>query len=117
MNRDTRQLDLHAFGLEVKRKREARHMTQEQLAQIVNRGSRTIMYLENRGQHTALNVFYQIATMFDISVDQYFFPQSAEARSERRTRIDAMLNALSEKDLSIVEALVEALKSAKEIEG
>lgn len=29
------------------------------------------MYNENDGQHPSLNTFYQMVTMFDISVDQY----------------------------------------------
>ena len=73
-------------------------MTQEQLAYIVDRAPRTIMYNENDGQHPSLNTFYQMVTMFDISVDQYFYP-SKNRGSECRKRIDAMLNALDEKEL------------------
>lgn len=35
-------------------------MTQEQLAYIVDRSPRTIMYNENDGQHPSLNTFYQM---------------------------------------------------------
>ena len=68
-------------------------MTQEQLAYIVDRSPRTIMYNENDGQHPSLNTFYQMVTMFDISVDQYFYP-SKNGGSECRKRIDAMLGSL-----------------------
>ena len=90
-------------------------MTQEQLAYIVDRAPRTIMYNENDGQHPSLNTFYQMVTMFDISVDQYFYP-SKNKGSECRKRIDAMLNALDEKELKIVEATIQAMKAAKETE-
>ena len=62
-------------------------MTQEQLAYIVDRAPRTIMYNENDGQHPSLNTFYQMVTMFDISVNQYFYP-SKNKGSECRKRID-----------------------------
>ena len=88
-------------------------MTQEQLAYIVDRAPRTIMYHENDGQHPSFNTFYQLVTMFDISVDQYFYP-SKNKGSECRKRIDAMLNALDEKELKIVEATIQAMKAAKE---
>ena len=84
-------------------------MTQEQLAYIVDRAPRTIMYNENDGQHPSLNTFYQMVTMFDISVDQYFYP-SKNKGSECRKRIDAILNALDEKELKIVEAMIQAMK-------
>ena len=98
IERDERRFDFHDIGLAIKRAREASGMTQEQLAYIVDRAPRTIMYNENDGQHPSLNTFYQMVTMFDISVDQYFYP-SKNKGSECRKRIDAMLNALDEKEL------------------
>ena len=61
------------------------------------------------------NTFYQMVTMFDISVDQYFYP-SQNSGSECRKRIDAMLNALDERELKIVEATIQAMKASKEME-
>ena len=48
MYQDTRRLDFHALGREIKRKREAKGWTQEYLAQLVDRTPRSIMYFENR---------------------------------------------------------------------
>ena len=115
IERDERRFDFHDIGLAIKRAREASGMTQEQLAYIVDRAPRTIMYNENDGQHPSLNTFYQMVKMFDISVDQYFYP-SKNKGSECRKRIDAMLNALNEKELKIVEATIQAMKAAKETE-
>ena len=74
--RDERKFDFHDIGREIKRKREASGMTQEQLACIIDRDPRTVMYHENDGQHPSLNIFYQLVTRFDISVDQFFYPKS-----------------------------------------
>ena len=116
IKQDKRRLDFHDIGRAIKRAREASGMTQEQLAYIVDRSPRTIMYNENDGQHPSLNNFYQLVTMFDISVDQYFYP-SQNKGSECRKRIDAMLGSLDEKELKIVEATIQAMKAAKETEG
>ena len=51
IERDERRFDFHDIGLAIKRAREASGMTQEQLAYIVDRAPRTIMYNENDGQH------------------------------------------------------------------
>lgn len=115
IEQDKRRFDFHNIGLAIKKAREASGMTQEQLAFIVDRSPRTIMYNENDGQHPSLNTFYQLVTMFDISVDQYFYP-SQNTESECRKRIDAMLNSLDEKDLRVIEATIQALKSSKEME-
>ncbi len=47
IERDNRRFDFHDIGLAIKRAREASGMTQEQLAYIVDRAPRTIMYNEN----------------------------------------------------------------------
>ncbi len=54
IERDERRFDFHDIGLAIKRAREASGMTQEQLAYIVDRAPRTIMYNENDGQLSKL---------------------------------------------------------------
>ena len=50
IERDEQRFDFHDIGLAIKRAQEASGMTQEQLAYIVDRAPRTIMYHENDGQ-------------------------------------------------------------------
>ena len=104
MYQDTRRLDFHALGREIKRKREAKGWTQEYLAQLVDRTPRSIMYFENRGQHPSLNTFYQIVTLLDISVDQFFYPDRQNGESDCRQHIDRLLNTMDEKELTVMEA-------------
>ena len=113
MYQDTRRLDFHALGREIKRKREAKGWTQEYLAQLVDRTPRSIMYIENRGQHPSLNVFYLLVTLLDISVDQFFYPASENAESESRKHIDVMLNQMDERELTIIEATAEGITKAR----
>ena len=87
--RDERRLDFTPIGLAIKRGREAKGMTQEDLAFVIDRTPRTIMYNENNGQYPSLNAFYQMMTMFDISVDGDLFkatialPLYVEGQEER----------------------------------
>ena len=116
MYQDTRRLDFHALGREIKRKREAKGWTQEYLAQLVDRTPRSIMYFENRGQHPSLNTFYQIVTLLDISVDQFFYPDRQNSESDCRQHIDRLLNSMDEKELTVMEATAEGLQKARETE-
>ena len=108
-----KRLDFHALGREIKRRREAKGLTQEYLAQLVDRTPRSIMYIENRGQHPSLNTFYQLVTLLDISVDQFFFPDKLNGESTCRKHIDILLNSMDEKELTILEATAEGLKKAR----
>ena len=47
-------------------------MTQEELAYLIDRAPRTIMYNENDGQHPSLNAFCQMVTMFHMLCNMYF---------------------------------------------
>ena len=72
MYRDNKRFDFHPIGREIKRKREAKGWTQDYLAQLLDRTPRSIMYIENRGQHPSLDIFFQIVTLLGISVDKFF---------------------------------------------
>ena len=109
-------LDFHALGREIKRKREEKGWTQEYLAQLVDRTPRSIMYMENRGQKPSLNVFYQIVTLLEISVDQFFFPDKLNGESTCRKQIDVMLNTMDEKELTVMKYTAEGLQKAREAE-
>ena len=110
-------LDFHALGREIKRKREEKGWTQEYLAQLVDRTPRSIMYMENRGQKPSLNVFYQLVTLLEISVDQFFFPDKLNGESTCRKQIDVMLNSMDEKELTVMKYTAEGLQKARETGG
>lgn len=114
--RDERKFDFHDIGLAIKKARGREGMTQEQLASIIDRDPRTVMYHENDGQHPSLNVFYQLVTMFGLSVDQFFYPR-VSADDACKKRIDILLKSLDEKELRLVETIIRAIKDAKETEG
>ena len=115
--RDERKFDFHDIGCEIKRKRETSGMTQDQLALIIDRDPRTIIYNENDGQHPSLNTFYKIVTLLDISVDQFFYPDKQNEESDCRQHIDRMLNTMDENELTIMEATAEGIQKARETEG
>ncbi|MFQ7748354.1 MAG: helix-turn-helix transcriptional regulator [Eubacteriales bacterium] len=110
--RDERKFDFHDIGCEIKRKRETSGMTQDQLALIIDRDPRTIIYNENDGQHPSLNTFYQMVTMFDISVDQFFYPDMS-ADDACKKRINTLARSMSEKELRLVENIIRTSKTAR----
>ena len=59
------------------------------VAELVGKTDRTIMNIENKGQHPSFNLFFKLVTMFDISVDQFFYRE--EQRDEHSCRKHIML--------------------------
>ena len=108
--------DFTPIGQAIKKAREARGMTREQLSGIIGYAPRHIQSIENEGQYPSIELFIQLITMFDVSVDEYIFPDNEVKKSSVRRRLDAELDKLNDKELSVVEATVSGLCKAKEPE-
>ena len=106
--------DFMPIGQAIKKAREARGMTREQLSGIIGYAPRHIQSIENEGKYPSIELFIQLIQMFDVSVDEYIFPNKEVKKSSVRRRLDAQLDNLDDKELSIVEATVNGLCKAKE---
>lgn len=62
--------DFTPIGLAIKWARTAQGMMREQFARIVDYGPRHLQAIENEGQKPSLELFIQLMTMFNISVDE-----------------------------------------------
>ena len=108
--------DFTPIGQAIKKARTSQGMTREQLASIVDYDPRHLQAIENEGQYPSLELFIQLVTMFNISVDEYIFPQKEVKKRSVRRRLDAQLDNLDDKELSVIEATVIGLCKAKEPE-
>lgn len=108
------QFDFMPIGQAIKKAREAKGMTREQLAGIIGYAPRHIQAIENEGQYPSIELLVQLTTMFDISLDQFIFPESKAYKSDIRRRIDRILDTLNERDLTVIEATANSLKSSCE---
>ena len=108
--------DFMPIGQAIKKAREARGMTREQLSGIIGYAPRHIQSIENEGKYPSIELFIQLIKMFDVSVDEYIFPDKEVKKSSVRRRLDAQLNRLDDKELSVIEATVNGLCKAKEPE-
>ena len=93
--------DFTPIGQAIKKAREARGMTREQLSGIIGYAPRHIQSIENEGQYPSIELFIQLITMFDVSVDEYIFPDNEVKKSSVRRRLDAQLDNLDDKELSV----------------
>ncbi|WII35269.1 hypothetical protein [Paenibacillus thiaminolyticus] len=66
--------------------------------------SRYLVDIENEGQHPSLQVLYELVTLFDISVDQYLFPNKKAEKDTQRRQLDSLLDDMNRRDLTIMMA-------------
>lgn len=111
MNR--KKFDFKPIGKAIKAARCDRGLSRNGLADLVYISPRYIASIENNGQHPSLQIFYDIITELNLSVDKYFYPEAQDGKSELRGRVDAVLDTLDDKDLSVIMATAKALKDRK----
>lgn len=105
--------DFTPIGQAIKKARAAKGMTRDELSRIVDYDPRHLQAIENEGQKPSLELFIQLVTMFGVSVDEYIFPDTEVKKSSVRRRLDAELDKLNDKELSVVEATASGLCKAK----
>lgn len=76
MKQKINKYDFKAFGQAIKEARKAKGISRNQLADQMNIAPRYIASIENSGQHPSLQIFYELVTLLDVSVDQFFFPKN-----------------------------------------
>ena len=106
--------DFTPIGQAIKKARTAKGMTRDELSRIVDYDPRHLQAVENEGQKPSLELFIQLVTMFAVSVDEYIFPDKEVKKSSVRRRLDAELDKLNDKELSVIEATVIGLCKAKD---
>lgn len=113
MKRRIDKYDFKAFGQAIKTARKAKGISRNQLAEQMNIAPRYIASIENSGQHPSLQIFYELVTLLDVSVDQFFFPNKKTDKSTQRRQLESLLDDMSDKGLRIVTATA---KEVKEVE-
>ena len=106
--------DFTPMGLDIKTFREAQKITWEKLAETLDTTPRHLQAIELEGKHPSLRLLAYIATIFNMPIDPYIFPEKADVKSAVRKRMDVLLDKLSDRDLSILEATAVAVCKAKE---
>lgn len=70
MKREVARFDFKAFGQAIKAARKAKGISRNQLADKMNIAPRYIASIENSGQHPSLQIFYELVTLLDVSVEK-----------------------------------------------
>ena len=107
------EFDFTPIGQAIKQARKARRMTREELAELLDYASRHIQAIENEGQVPSVELLVQLATMFDISIDEHIFKGKQTAASSVRRRVNTLLDGLDDKELIVIEGAAKGLYQAR----
>lgn len=106
----------HVLGLAIREAREKAGLSRNDLGDKVFYGERHIADIENVGSHPSFQLFHDLVTMFNISVDEYFYPAEKVAKSTARRQIETYLDLLSDNELTIIQGTIDGILKSKENE-
>ena len=106
--------DFRAFGLAIKEARMKQGLTREQVGSLIEIDPHYLTNIENKGQHPSLQVFYDLVSLLNVSVDEFFLPASDLEKSTRRRQLEKQLDNLNDIDLIIMENVADGIIKAKQ---
>ena len=108
--------DFRALGLAIKEARKKQGLTREQVGAMIEIDPRYLTNIENKGQHPSLQVFYDLVTLLNVSVDEIFLPTSDKVKSTRRRQLEQQLDTFDDKDMVVMESVAAGIIKSKEVE-
>ena len=109
MRRPVPLYDFTAFGKAIKAARMAKGESRKNVSDDMDISPRYLANIENKGQQPSLQIFYELVTRYDISVDQFFFPNKEVSKTTERRQLDTLLDGMSDNGLHIVTETAKAV--------
>ena len=85
--------DFRALGFAIKEARKKRGLTREQVGAMIEIDPRYLTNIENKGQHPSLQVLYDLVSLLNVSVDEFFLPTDNMIKSSRRRQLEEKINS------------------------
>jgi transcriptional regulator with XRE-family HTH domain len=108
--------DFREFGLAIKEARIKHGLTREQVGASIEIDPRYLTNIENKGQHPSIQVLYDLVSLLNVSVDEFFLPDSDRKKNTRRRQLEKQLDSLTDNDLIIMESVVNGIIKSKKVE-
>ena len=108
--------DFRAFGLAIKAARLKQGLTREQVGAKIEIDPRYLTNIENKGQHPSLQVLYDLVSLLNVSVDEFFLSSDSLAKSSRRRQLESKIDNFTYADLVIMESVADGIVKYKEME-
>ena len=108
--------DFRAFGLAIKEARKKQGLTREQVGAMIEIDPRYLTNIENKGQHPSLQVLYDLVSLLNVSVDEFFLPSDSLAKSSSRRQLESKIDNFTDADLVIMESVADGIVKYKEME-
>ena len=108
--------DFKAFGAAIKAARTGRKESRKKVSDEMFISPRYLANIENKGQHPSLQVLYDLVSLLNVSVDEFFLSSDNPVKSSRRRQLESKIDNFTDADLVIMESVADGIVKYKEME-
>lgn len=112
-SKETHTYDFRPLGLAIREAREKAGLSRNDLGDKVFYGERHIADIENIGAHPSFQLFHDLVTMFNISVDEFFYPSKRVDKSTIRRQTETSLDLLTDNELKIIQGTIDGILNSR----
>ena len=107
--------DFKAFGAAIKAAREGCKESRKKVGDEMFISPRYLANIENKGQHPSLQVLYDLVSLLNVSVDEFFLPANSQVKSTKRRQLENKIDNFTDADLVIMESVADGIVKSKEV--
>ena len=112
--RPVQKIDFRPYGATIKAARTGQKESRNKVGDEMYLSPRYLANIENKGQHPSLQIFFELMSRYHISVDQLLFGDTADGKSTARRQLDVLADELTDREIGIIIATVQAVLGARE---
>lgn len=112
--RPVQKIDFRPYGVAIKAARTGQKESRNKVGDEMYLSPRYLANIENKGQHPSLQIFFELMSRYHISVDQLLFGDTADGKSTARWQLDILADELTDREIGIIIATVQAVLGARE---
>ena len=112
--RPVQKIDFRPYGAAIKAAWTGQKESRNKVGDEMYLSPRYLANIENKGQHPSLQIFFELMSRYHISVDQLLFGDTADGKSTARWQLDILADELTDREIGIIIATVQAVLGARE---
>ena len=112
--RPVQKIDFSPYGAAIKAARTGQKESRNKVWDEIYLSPRYLANIENKRRHPSLQIFFELMSRYHISVDQLLFGDTADGKSTARRQLDVLADELTDREIGIIIATVQAVLGARE---
>ena len=112
--RPVQKIDFRPYGAAIKAARTWQKESRNKVGDEMYLSPRYLANIENKRRHPSLQIFFELMSRYHISVDQLLFGDTADGKSTARWQLDILADELTDREIGIIIATVQAVLGARE---